>query len=59
MRRVLPEIERLGGRLVAITPEQPDDSLSTAEKDGLTFDVLTDKGQAPALDRRRQGLIRA
>jgi peroxiredoxin len=44
MQRVLPEIERLGGRLVAVTPEQPDDSLSTAEKDGLTFDVLTDNG---------------
>lgn len=29
---------------MAVTPEQPDDSLSTAEKDGLTFDVLTDHG---------------
>ncbi len=44
MQRVLPEIERLGGRLVAVTPERPDDSLSTAEKSGLTFDVLTDDG---------------
>ena len=44
MQRVLPEIEQLGGKLVAITPEQPDDSLSTAEKDELTFDVLTDDG---------------
>jgi len=44
LQRVLPEIERLGGRLVALTAEQPDDSLSTAEKGGLTFDVLTDDG---------------
>lgn len=44
VQRVLPEIEALGGRLVAITPETPDDSLSTAEKAGLTFDVLSDVG---------------
>jgi len=44
MQRVLPEIEQHGGKLVAITPEQPDDTLSTAEKGGLTFDVLTDDG---------------
>ncbi|WP_159452243.1 peroxiredoxin-like family protein [Singulisphaera sp. GP187] len=44
MQRVLPELERLGGRLVAITPEQPDDARSTAEKDELTFDVLTERG---------------
>jgi len=44
MQRVLPRIEQLGGRLVAITPETPDDSLSTTEKAGLTFDVLTDEG---------------
>jgi peroxiredoxin len=50
MQKVLPEIEGLGGRLVAITPETPDDSLSTAEKGGLTFDVLSDVG----LDYARQ-----
>lgn len=44
MQKALPEIEALGGRLVAITPETPDDSLSTAEKAGLTFDVLSDVG---------------
>jgi len=44
MQRVLPELEQHGGKLVAITPEQPDDSLSTAEKGGLTFNVLTDDG---------------
>jgi len=54
MQRVLPDIERLGGRLVAVTPEQPDDSLSTAEKAGLTFDVLTDDGLGYA---RQLGIV--
>lgn len=44
MQRVLPDIERLGGQLVAITPEQSDYSLSTVGKNGLSFDVLTDDG---------------
>ena len=32
----------LGASLVAITPEKPDNSLSTAEKDALAFDVCSD-----------------
>lgn len=44
MQHVLPEIEELGARLVAITPEYPDASLSTVGKNGLAFDVLTDDG---------------
>ncbi len=44
IQQVLPQLEGLGGKLVAITPEQPDHSLSTAEKNELTFDVLTDDG---------------
>jgi peroxiredoxin len=44
LQHVLPEIKRLGGNLVAVTPEVPDNSLSTAEKAGLDFDVLTDLG---------------
>jgi len=38
----LPEIEAAGGTLVAITPETPDNSLSTTEKHGLEFSVLSD-----------------
>jgi peroxiredoxin len=35
-----------GGRsLVAISPEKPDDSLSTAQKNALSFEVLSDIGQ--------------
>ncbi|GLW68357.1 peroxiredoxin [Kitasatospora phosalacinea] len=33
-----------GARLVAVSPQLPDESLSQAEKDGLTFDVLSDLG---------------
>jgi len=40
----LPEIERRGARIVAISPETPDDSLSTAEKNALAFTVLSDIG---------------
>ena len=44
LERVLPEIKQLGGNLVAVTPELPDNSLSTTERAGLSFDVLTDHG---------------
>ena len=32
--------------LVAISPEKPDDTLGTAEKNALTFPVLSDVGQS-------------
>lgn len=38
------EFTRLGGRLVAISGQTPDNSLSTAEKNGLTYEVLSDVG---------------
>ncbi len=41
-QRMLPEITAAGGRLVAISPQAPDASLSTAEKNGLAFPVLSD-----------------
>ncbi len=44
LQHALPELEELGAHLVAITPEHPDDSLSTVGKNGLGFDVLTDDG---------------
>jgi peroxiredoxin len=40
----LSEIQALGASLVAITPELPDKTLSTAEKNALQFDVLSDRG---------------
>ncbi len=45
---VLPEITALGGRLIAISPQLPDGSLSTAEANKLTFDVLSDIGNRVA-----------
>lgn len=39
---MLPEITRLGAQLVAISPQTPDESLSTAEKNELAFAVLSD-----------------
>jgi peroxiredoxin len=44
-QRLLPDIEAAGASLVAISPEKLDDSLSTAEKNSLTFEVLSDVGQ--------------
>jgi peroxiredoxin len=45
---VLPEIDALGAELVAISPERPDLSLSTAEKNDLAFAVLSDTGNRVA-----------
>jgi peroxiredoxin len=53
---VLPQITTLGGRLLAISPQRPDGSLGTAEANALTFDVLSDVGNAVA---RRFGLVYA
>ena len=39
----LSELEKHNATLVAVTPETPDHSLSTAEKNDLSFEVLTDK----------------
>jgi peroxiredoxin len=43
-RELLPELGAFGARLVAISPQGPDQSLSTAEKAGLAFSVLSDPG---------------
>jgi peroxiredoxin len=50
----LPEIIARGARLVAISPEKPDSSLSHTKKLQLEFDVLTDAGNHTA---RGYGLI--
>jgi peroxiredoxin len=44
-QEVLPDILAAGASLVAISPEKPDDTISTAEKNALTFEVLSDVGQ--------------
>jgi peroxiredoxin len=42
---VLDRIVAAGASLVAISPEKPDDTVSTAEKNALTYPVLSDLGQ--------------
>jgi peroxiredoxin len=42
---ILPQIVAAGASLVAISPEKPDDAVSTAEKNALTFEVLSDVDQ--------------
>lgn len=51
---VLPEIESLGGQLVAISPNLPDKSLTTIEQENLKFEVLSDIGNNVA---RQCGLV--
>ena len=52
-RELLPELAAFGARLVAISPQSPDQSLSTAEKAELDFTVLSDPGSRVA---RRVGI---
>lgn len=42
LQQELPKINALGATLLALTPELPDQSMSTAEKHELEFDVLSD-----------------
>jgi len=43
-QNVLPEIQQLGAQLVAISPQTPDNSLTTKEKNALDYAVLADVG---------------
>jgi len=48
LQNALGEIKKLGGNLLAISPQTPDASLSMVEKDNLDFDVLSDVGNMVA-----------
>ena len=48
MQRALPEMKALGASFVAISPRNPDNSLSTKEKAELEFEVLSDIGNQVA-----------
>ena len=50
MQRTLPEIKALGGQLVAISPQLPDQSLTMVAERGLEFRVLSDIGNRIARD---------
>lgn len=41
-QNILHEIDDLGARFVAVSPEKPDNSLTTVEKNELSFKVLSD-----------------
>jgi len=55
-QEALPQIIARSARLFAISPQLPDASLTTAEKNDLEFDVLSDAGNAVA---RAFGLVYA
>ena len=50
MQQSLPQIKSLGAELVGISPQLPDNSLSTAEKLALEFEILSDVGNKVAKD---------
>ena len=54
MQLELDRIASLGATLLAISPQTPDSSLSTVEKNELTFEVLSDAGNNVA---RAFGLV--
>jgi peroxiredoxin len=48
LQKMLPEIQANGGTLVAISPENTDNSLSPVEKNQLSFEGLSDAGNQVA-----------
>lgn len=56
LQNSLPQIKEKGASLVAITPETPDHTLSTQDKNNLDFEVLTSKNNELA---RSLGLVYA
>lgn len=42
LQKELPEIKKAGAQLIALSPELPDKTLSTSEKNHLEFEVLSD-----------------
>jgi peroxiredoxin len=43
-QELLPQLDTFDARLVAVSPQSPDESLSTVEKAALEFTVLSDPG---------------
>ncbi|AFY39068.1 alkyl hydroperoxide reductase/ Thiol specific antioxidant/ Mal allergen [[Leptolyngbya] sp. PCC 7376] len=54
LQQALPEFQKRGAQLVAISPETPDNSLSTQEKNELEFPVLSDVDNVVA---KKLGLV--
>jgi peroxiredoxin len=49
-QRILSDIRAAGGDFIAISPQTPDHSLSTAGKNALEFEVLSDQGNGVAAE---------
>lgn len=43
-QKLLPQMQALGANLVAVSPQMPDSSLRTVEKNALAYPVLSDVG---------------
>ncbi|MBD2451109.1 AhpC/TSA family protein [Nostoc sp. FACHB-152] len=54
LQKALPEIQQLKASLVAISPQTPDNTLSTVEKNSLAFEVLSDVNNVVA---RQFGIV--
>jgi len=54
LQNILPQIEEKGAKLIAISPQTPDNTLTTKEKNALKFEVLSDVNGATA---RQMNLI--
>ena len=48
LQQFLPQIQEKGAELIAISPESPDNSLSTTEKNELSFQDLSDENNKAA-----------
>jgi peroxiredoxin len=48
LQKDLTKFSALGARIMALTPELPDSSINTAQKNALKFDVLSDLGNKVA-----------
>jgi peroxiredoxin len=53
-QKLLPDFEKAGASIVALTPELPDKAAETTRKNGVGFEVLTDLNHQVA---RRYGLV--
>ncbi|WP_320416313.1 redoxin domain-containing protein [Candidatus Entotheonella palauensis] len=54
LQQLLPKFQAASASFVAITPELPDNTMTTVEKNELTFDVLSDVGNEVA---RKFGIV--
>ena len=54
LREELPNFKANGANLIALTPELPDESISTSEKHNLEFEVLSDIGNQVA---KKYGIV--